>query len=592
MLGTSEEPGIMFNAIKDLVDGINKPSSYQYTLKMWYIEVYNEVLKDLLTPVKSGKLEIREDQIKGPILAGAKEVMVASSEDIMDLLKFGNKNRTKETTWANEASSRSHAVLQVTLERRDKLEAIDADIVVAKLTLIDLAGSERAAVSKNKGMRLIEGANINRSLLALANCINALATQQSKSTNSNKENHIPYRDSKLTRLLKETLGGKCRTVMIANISPSISSYEDTLNTLKYADRAKQIKTTVSRNVLNVKAHINNYQEIINKLKSEVGILRKQLDEAKQQKVEKILNAPKSPKKKPDNIVKMYYPSEKLKEIEVKLKSHFEQEIKLKLKILEIEQESQKLGFDLFDLQLQLTKSKKDSLPVSSTVQYTKEIENVKRQIENNSRRVKAHARTLAELHDTREKLFDEIRQHMLNSSIDHEAFKFLLKNQLHDSMAIDYKRNNLYAQFLVKQRENYIKYLKSELSKSYFLLFLSHSQPNSINDSSAEDEEDKNISTMLKIENEFKSPSLSNLPPIKNITQKQENSTISITDEENIKDSLLFGNMQSPIYNDLKRMPKARSDHVQEHLPTIKNRGKASKFSIRSIFFISLFLLL
>jgi kinesin family protein 18/19 len=146
--------------------------------------------------------------------------------------------RTKERTDANEASSRSHAVLQITVEHKDKAHGINAEINIAKLSLIDLAGSERASNTNNRGIRLVEGANINKSLLALGNCINALCEQTKMGPNAMKNQHIPYRDSKLTRLLKDSLGGNCRTVMIANISPAFTAYEDTLNTLKYADRAK------------------------------------------------------------------------------------------------------------------------------------------------------------------------------------------------------------------------------------------------------------------------------------------------------------------------------------------------------------------
>lgn len=135
--------------------------------------------------------------------------------------------------------------------------------------MIDLAGSERASATQNRGIRLIEGANINRSLLTLGNCINALCETNEKG----HKVYVPYRDSKLTRLLKDSLGGNSRTVMIANISPSATCFEDTSNTLKYANRAKKIKTYVNRNVLNVQYHISNYNEIIKNLKQEVNDLR-------------------------------------------------------------------------------------------------------------------------------------------------------------------------------------------------------------------------------------------------------------------------------------------------------------------------------
>eukprot|EP00605_Chrysophyceae_sp_TOSAG23-4_P002806 GSChrysophyteH1.ASY1.ANO1.3090.1 assembled CDS len=161
----------------------------------------------------------------------------------MKLLHQGNAKRSQAATAANEVSSRSHAVLQVL----------------------------RAANTQNRGARLVEGANINRSLLALGNCINALGEK------GNKGNFVPYRDSKLTRLLKDSLGGNCRTVMIANISPAESSFEETLNTLKYANRAKNIKTEAKRNVLNVNYHISEYVELINNLRGEIKMLKDQIE---------------------------------------------------------------------------------------------------------------------------------------------------------------------------------------------------------------------------------------------------------------------------------------------------------------------------
>ena len=183
--------------------------------------------------------------------------------EVMQLLHQGNARRSQAATAANEVSSRSHAVLQINVETQDKAPGLVANIKVGKLSLVDLAGSERAANTKNSGVRLVEGANINRSLLALGNCINALGEK------GNKGNFVPYRDSKLTRLLKDSLGGNCRTVMIANISAAESSFEETLNTLKYANRAKNIKSTVRRNVLNVDYHISEYVQLINNLRNEI-----------------------------------------------------------------------------------------------------------------------------------------------------------------------------------------------------------------------------------------------------------------------------------------------------------------------------------
>ena len=161
---------------------------------------------------------------------------------------------------------------RITVEHKDKDAGTEAEIRIGKLSLIDLAGSERASKTGHRGIRMIEGANINRSLLSLGNCINMLHENNSKGST----NYIPYRDSKLTRLLKDSLGGNCRTVMIANIAPSHESYEDSHNTLKYANRAKNIKTTVVKNIHNVEYHVSKYTQIIASLKNEIHDLRSQL----------------------------------------------------------------------------------------------------------------------------------------------------------------------------------------------------------------------------------------------------------------------------------------------------------------------------
>jgi kinesin family protein 18/19 len=231
--------------------------------------VYNENIRDLLSDAEE-YLDLREDPIAGPTVAGITEIEAKTSLEIMTLLHRGNEKRTQQPTAANEVSSRSHAVLQVVVECRDRAPGTVSHVKVGKLSLVDLAGSERAANTKNRGARLVEGANINRSLLALGNCINALGEK------GNKGNFVPYRDSKLTRLLKDSLGGNCRTVMIANISSAESSFEETLNTLKYANRAKNIKTNVQRNVLDVNHHISEYVNLIANLRSEIKLLKDQI----------------------------------------------------------------------------------------------------------------------------------------------------------------------------------------------------------------------------------------------------------------------------------------------------------------------------
>jgi len=272
MIGSEQEPGIMVRVMEDLFVHSHKEGSkhgVQYKVTVSFLEVYNENIRDLLSDVEE-YLDLREDPIKGPVVASITEIEASSGKEIMQLLHQGNSRRSQAPTAANEVSSRSHAVLQVVVECRDRAPGTVANIKVGKLSLVDLAGSERAANTKNVGQRLVEGANINRSLLALGNCINALGEK------GNKGNFVPYRDSKLTRLLKDSLGGNCRTVMIANISCAESSFEETLNTLKYANRAKNIKTNVQRNVLNVNYHISEYVELINNLRGEIQLLKNQI----------------------------------------------------------------------------------------------------------------------------------------------------------------------------------------------------------------------------------------------------------------------------------------------------------------------------
>ncbi|ETV80836.1 hypothetical protein, variant 1 [Aphanomyces astaci] len=275
MLGTPDEPGIMALTLDDLFGHIEAsqckvPNLYRVTVS--FLEVYNENIRDLLRSDhdQDTYLDLREDPVKGPVVADLSEIVASNAEEVMRLLRRGNKNRSQEATAANAVSSRSHAVLQVSVEQTEATPDTVTVLKTGKLSMIDLAGSERAAVTQNRGLRLLEGANINRSLLALGNCINALGEK------ANRGAFVPYRDSKLTRLLKDSLGGNCRTVMIANISMSVLSFEETVNTLKYANRAKNIKTTVTRNVLNVNHHISEYVSLIANLRQEITNLKAQM----------------------------------------------------------------------------------------------------------------------------------------------------------------------------------------------------------------------------------------------------------------------------------------------------------------------------
>mmetsp|Transcript_8672 Transcript_8672/g.20959 ORF Transcript_8672/g.20959 Transcript_8672/m.20959 type:complete len:1244 (+) Transcript_8672:100-3831(+) len=290
------EPGIMFLILRDLFHLVKTKSSgsgsgaaaengsnkLEHVVKCSFLEVYNENIRDLLTSKDSADnhLELREDPVKGCYVAGLQELPAQSVDEIMALLHLGNRNRTTEGTAANETSSRSHAVLQLNVEE----ELGTGQTSIGKLSLIDLAGSERASKALSKGDRMIEASNINRSLLALGNCINALVENEKQ-----RRAFIPYRDSKLTRLLKDSLGGNCRTCMIACISPTANHFEETSNTLKYANRTKNIKTSNYRRNLvttteETDAQVAEYVVIISDLQKEISEL-KQNSELKQIRAE-------------------------------------------------------------------------------------------------------------------------------------------------------------------------------------------------------------------------------------------------------------------------------------------------------------------
>jgi len=262
MLGNKEDLGITYRTVAELFSEIERQGKHrEFNLCVSYLEIYNEIVQDLLH--KTGPLHLREDGKCEVIVAGLKPIAITSAEELLLLLAEGNKNRTQYPTDANKESSRSHAVFQVYIEITNKL---DSQVQRVKLSMIDLAGSERASATGCKGIRFKEGANINKSLLALGNCINNL---------SDGIKYIPYRDSKLTRLLKDSLGGNCYTVMIANIAPSNLTYEDTYNTLRYANRAKKIKSKVKKNV-SCETHVSGYIKIMEEQKKEIDILKLRL----------------------------------------------------------------------------------------------------------------------------------------------------------------------------------------------------------------------------------------------------------------------------------------------------------------------------
>ena len=251
--GTHQQPGIIFLTMQELFERIGETSEDKVTeISLSYLEIYNETIRDLLNPSDvRGGLMLREDANQAVSVAGLTSHHPQNVQEVMDMIVRGNELRTMSPTEANATSSRSHAVLQINIAQKDRNASVDEPHTMATLSVIDLAGSERASATKNRGVRLTEGANINKSLLALGSCINALCDQR-------RRNHVPYRNSKLTRLLKFSLGGNCKTVMIVCVSPSSQHFDETQNTLRYANRAKNIQTKVTRNVYNVNRHVKDF----------------------------------------------------------------------------------------------------------------------------------------------------------------------------------------------------------------------------------------------------------------------------------------------------------------------------------------------
>ncbi|KAM8790097.1 kinesin-like protein KIF1B isoform 10-T10 [Rhynchonycteris naso] len=249
MMGKQEESqaGIIPQLCEELFEKINDNCNEEmsYSVEVSYMEIYCERVRDLLNPKNKGNLRVREHPLLGPYVEDLSKLAVTSYTDIADLMDAGNKARTVAATNMNETSSRSHAVFTIvfTQKKHDTQTNLSTE-KVSKISLVDLAGSERADSTGAKGTRLKEGANINKSLTTLGKVISALAEVDnctSKSKKKKKTDFIPYRDSVLTWLLRENLGGNSRTAMVAALSPADINYDETLSTLRYADRAKQIK---------------------------------------------------------------------------------------------------------------------------------------------------------------------------------------------------------------------------------------------------------------------------------------------------------------------------------------------------------------
>ncbi|CAD8111257.1 unnamed protein product [Paramecium primaurelia] len=318
MMGNQNQQGIIPRALNDLFERLSKEQAAQASLT--FLEIYNETIRDLLT----GKLlDLREDGNKGLVVVNLFKAPVPNLNDITQYIKYGNSRRAKEPTGANENSTRSHTVLQLMLKQ-------------CTFTFVDLAGSERASQTTNKGQRMVEGAMINRSLLVLGNCIKALFS---------KEQFVPFRGSKLTRLLKDALQGNSKTVMIANVAPN--NYEDSFNTLLYAHRTRNIDPTP-----------NNFQEMIVQLREEneeiKKTLKKQNSQSKiqlqiEQQFKEQQRQEKIEKQQQQQTEKQVYDEEQIKQT---IQKQFVQESELIKQLFKLEDTLMQTHLDIVEYQKQ------------------------------------------------------------------------------------------------------------------------------------------------------------------------------------------------------------------------------------------------
>ncbi|PSS19699.1 Kinesin-like protein [Actinidia chinensis var. chinensis] len=332
MNGSENDPGIIHLAVKDIFTKIQMTNDREFLIRVSYMEIYNEEINDLFA-VENQKLQIHESLERGVFVAGLREEIVNSAEQVLKLIQSGEVNRHFGETNMNVRSSRSHTIFRMVIESKGKetstsaYSSLDDAIRVSVLNLVDLAGSERIAKTGAGGVRLKEGKHINKSLMILGNVINKL------SDGAKQRGHIPYRDSKLTRILQPALGGNAKTSIICTLAPEEVHVEETKGTLQFASRAKRITNCVQVNEILTDAALLKRQKL------EIEELRRKLQgsqsEVLEQEVLKLRN----------DMLKYELEREKLAtELEEERKSHKEREQCIKEQQMKIENLSSLVTF--------------------------------------------------------------------------------------------------------------------------------------------------------------------------------------------------------------------------------------------------------
>ena len=384
MVGRGENCGLMIISIRDLFKIIHNDKERVYSIKISYVEVYNEVLKDLLSDINKNPPELRADPNKGVVLQGAENKKVLNEEEAFQLITIGNKRRTEKQTDRNQFSSRSHAVLQIYLEIQDQnninldnynnFNNLNNDTSFGKFILVDLAGSEKTSSNIKSNS---ETGSINKSLLALGKCINLIVTQNKK--------FIPFRESKLTRILQEPLSGNGRIVMIATVSPSILNFDEMMFILQFANRAKSMKINMKKNVLEAdKQLIKKYTECIQSLKEQINEVEKDIIEQENMSSANISIIENEQKESIPNSANhtQYIHNEQYDKVQKDMTEHFQEEIKLKNVIIEEEKKLESLKNDENDLYYQINHKPKVNveLIINELRDKKKEIEELQEKI--------------------------------------------------------------------------------------------------------------------------------------------------------------------------------------------------------------------
>lgn len=291
MTGSKEKDlgGVIPNTFSHIFSHIGKAGvQLTFLLHVTYLEIYNESVRDLLSKTPQQGLEVREHSSYGVFVQDLSGYVVHTPEELESLMRLGEKNRSVGATDVNVASSRSHTIFTITLE---SAPACGGRVTRAKLQLVDLAGSERQGKTHATGARFREASKINQSLSVLGNVISALV--------DGKTSHVPYRNSKLTRLLQDSLGGNSKTVMIATVSCSENDYEETVSTLRYANRAKNIQNRTQRNETPQDTMLKQFQDEIVALRAQLAGVSSEEDSGEKQKRARLRQPTSAPEQVPE-----------------------------------------------------------------------------------------------------------------------------------------------------------------------------------------------------------------------------------------------------------------------------------------------------